>query len=77
MTPFEFFPFPNIDTKRLSLRQLKAEDENEIFIFRSDKRILEYLDIPVAESIDDAVKYISDKLISSYTTNGFGLLLEF
>ena len=51
-------PFPNIATERLSLRQLKIEDENEIFVLRSDERILKYLDLPIAKTIDDASNFI-------------------
>lgn len=51
-------PFPNIITERLSLRQLKIEDENEIFVLRSDERVLKYLDIPIAKTIDDARNFI-------------------
>ena len=58
MSPFNFTPFPEIKTSSLLLRQLKPEDENEIFIMRSDERILKYLDIPVANNIEDARKFI-------------------
>ena len=54
-----FTPFPNLATERLTLRELKIEDENEIFVLRSDERILKYLDIPRAETVDDARKFIA------------------
>ena len=53
-----FTPFPNLFTERLSLRQMNRNDENEIFILRSDERVLKYIDIPKAERIDDARKFI-------------------
>ena len=53
-----FTPFPNLFTERLSLRQMNSNDENEIFVLRSDERVLQYIDIPKAETIDDARKFI-------------------
>jgi Thioredoxin len=34
------------------------EDEKEIFVHRSDERILKYIDIPKAETIEDARNFI-------------------
>jgi ribosomal-protein-alanine N-acetyltransferase len=59
-----FTPFPNLFTERLSLRQMNSNDEKEIFVLRSDERVLQYIDIPKAEIIEDARKFI-DKI------NGF------
>jgi [ribosomal protein S5]-alanine N-acetyltransferase len=42
----------------LTLRQLNMEDEKEIFVHRSDERILKYIDIPKAETIEDARNFI-------------------
>ncbi len=53
-----FTPFPNLFTERLSLRQMNSNDENEIFVLRSDERVLQYINIPKAETIDDARKFI-------------------
>lgn len=52
-------PFPVLETERLLLRQLTNDDAQEIFIHRSDKRILEFIDIPVAKSMEDALAFIS------------------
>ena len=54
----KFTPFPNLETDRLALRQLKQEDENEIYFMRSDKGVLEFIDIPFAKNLDDARVYI-------------------
>ena len=48
----------SVTTDRLILRQLKMDDDNEIFFLRSDERILKYLDIPAAVTIEDARKFI-------------------
>ncbi len=42
----------------MTLRQLNMEDEKEIFVHRSDERILKYIDIPKAETIEDARNFI-------------------
>lgn len=42
----------------MTLRQLNREDEKEIFVHRSDERILKYIDIPKAETIEDARNFI-------------------
>lgn len=58
MVQLNFSPFPDFITERLLLRSLIPEDENEIFVLRSDERILKYLDSPIAKTIDDASKFI-------------------
>ncbi len=52
-------PFPVLKTSRLVLRSLVKEDVDEILFFRSDKRILEYLDMPAAKDRDDALAFIN------------------
>lgn len=58
MNQFNFLPFPKSKTERLELRALRDEDENEIFFFRSDPAILEFLDMPPAISIEEARAFI-------------------
>ena len=68
MNFLNFIPFPVITTERLILRSLNLEDENEIFFFRTDERILKYLDIPVSKTIKDArcfIKKINDGIINN------------
>jgi ribosomal-protein-alanine N-acetyltransferase len=55
--------FPTITTDRLTLRQLKFDDDQEIFFLRSDESILKYLDMPPAATIEDARKFI-DKILN-------------
>jgi ribosomal-protein-alanine N-acetyltransferase len=54
-----FQPFPRITTERLVLRQLEESDAPEIFIMRSDERILKYIDIPIAKSVEDGLAFIN------------------
>ncbi len=55
----KFKPFPALSTERLHLRQVKLEDDNEIFFLRSDDRVMKYLDRPKAKTIDDARQFIT------------------
>ena len=58
MILLNFAPFPTLFTQRLILRQLKMEDDNEIFYMRSDAVINQYTGITKAESINDARQHI-------------------
>ncbi|MEO6167004.1 MAG: GNAT family N-acetyltransferase [Chitinophagales bacterium] len=58
MLHLNFTPFPILTTKRLQLRQLTTADANEILIHRSDERILEFIDIPKASTLEDALAFI-------------------
>ena len=54
-----FSPFPTLTTERLTLRQLKGYDEQEIFALRSDREINRYLNRPISKTIDDARTFIN------------------
>jgi len=54
-----FTPFPILTTERLTLRQLVINDEQEIFILRSDSEINKYLDRQISNTIDDARNFIN------------------
>jgi len=51
--------FPELETQRLLLRQLKASDANEIFELRSSESINEFVDRPRATSVADATAFIN------------------
>ena len=54
-----FTPFPVLKTKRLTLRQLSVNDDNEILALRSDKQVNKYIDREPGKTIDDARKFIN------------------
>ncbi len=54
LTP-NFSPFPSLQTHRLTLRRIDKADAPELFTLRSDKRVMQFIDKPIAESIDDAL----------------------
>jgi len=58
MNDIQFSPFPNISTMRLTLRKMNDDDKKAIFALRSDKNVSEFIDRPIANSIDDAWEYI-------------------
>lgn len=68
MLGFSFTPFPKLDTERLQLRQITGEDENDLFLLRSDERVMRFLDRPMARSNEDAAELIQ-KINQSLQTN--------
>jgi len=60
MSNINFNPFPQLTTSHLILRQLFLKDANEVFLLRSDKQVNKYLDRPIANSVDDARKFINN-----------------
>lgn len=67
MLDLNFDPFPIIETERLILREIKDTDANELFPLRADKNVMQFIDRPLAETIDDALKLI--KIISDGHSN--------
>jgi ribosomal-protein-alanine N-acetyltransferase len=68
MANFNFTPFPRLETVRLVLRQLQANDENEIFLLRSDQRVNKYLVRQKANGPEDARNFIH-KMSGSVSRN--------
>jgi [ribosomal protein S5]-alanine N-acetyltransferase len=68
MSKLDFNSFPELLTDKFRLRQLRSEDEQEIFLLRSDERVMRYLDRLKAESIDDAREFIN-KINSAINNN--------
>jgi len=59
MYKFTFTPFPNLITAHFNLRQLTLKDDNEIFLLRSDEKVNQFLDRPIAKTVDDARQFIN------------------
>lgn len=53
-----FEPFPTLQTKALLLRKVEEKDAEALFQLRSNKRIMQYLNRPIAQTIDDAFNLI-------------------
>lgn len=59
---------PSLETERLLLRGITDADINEIFLLRSDKIAMKYIDRPIAQSEADA-KDLLDKIKEAAKTN--------
>jgi len=75
MLTLNFNPFPTLTTDRLVLRQLADSDAPEIFVLRSDERILKYIDIAKANNVGDALAFIHkiDKAVSENQSAYWGI----
>ena len=58
MSEHNFFPFPNLQTTHLLLRQVNLIDAPEIFSLRSSELVNKYLDRKPSNSIEDALVFI-------------------
>jgi [ribosomal protein S5]-alanine N-acetyltransferase len=68
MKKFNFHPFPNLITERLTLRQMKAEDKKELYMLRSDEKVLKFINRPKAKTIDEGLQFIH-KINNGITKN--------
>jgi [ribosomal protein S5]-alanine N-acetyltransferase len=84
MTNRNFTPFPVLKTVRLTLRQLRSSDDNEIFALRSNDNVNKYLHRKRSKSIDDAKNFIqtineniqrNDSIYWAITLNGTDKLI--
>ncbi len=71
MLALNFNPFPRLETQRCILGRLEITDAPKVFVFRSDKRMLEYIDIPKANSLKDAEDYIKELIMVLLKMNGY------
>ncbi|TWF45129.1 ribosomal-protein-alanine N-acetyltransferase [Chitinophaga polysaccharea] len=58
MQSLNFTPFPFLSTPRFQLRPLALTDTEDVFILRSDPRVNQFLDRPVATTTADARQFI-------------------
>jgi [ribosomal protein S5]-alanine N-acetyltransferase len=68
MMKFNFSPFPNLTTERLTLRQIKDEDKKELYILRSDEKVMKFINRPKAKTIDEGLQFIH-KINNGITKN--------
>ena len=59
MLQVNFYPFPKLETKRLILREISANDSKEMFALRSNEINMQYIDRPRAKTETDALNYIN------------------
>lgn len=59
MLDINFFPFPELQTERLSLRRAVAEDAAVIFEMRSNPEMMKYIPRPLVTKIEEAQQHIA------------------
>jgi ribosomal-protein-alanine N-acetyltransferase len=68
MLDVNFSPFPEINTKRLLLRQPVLSDAPDLFELRSNIEVMQYVNRPLAKTIEDAEELIK-KITDIINTN--------
>lgn len=58
MLSFQLTEFPVLVTERMVLRPLRASDAGPMFTMRSDQRVMEHVNRPMARTVEDAVTLI-------------------
>lgn len=58
MLKLNFSPFPTLETSRLVLRQITDDDADDLFVLRSNEKLMQHIDRPLAKTTGDAQKLI-------------------
>ncbi|MEO6639012.1 MAG: GNAT family N-acetyltransferase [Ginsengibacter sp.] len=69
MLVVNFSPFPVLETNRLLLRCITPDDAAQLFLLRSDPKIMEWLDREPFKSMDEATAFIREKVLHSLEKN--------
>ena len=67
MLQIKFNPFPVLETERLILRNLCADDKYNMFEIRSNPATMQYIPRPLAKTVDDAAAVI--EMITGFTSS--------
>lgn len=59
MLTINFSPFPNLETERLLLRRVDANDLKEILALRSNPETMKYIPRPLLKTDEDALEHIA------------------
>ena len=68
MLAVNFSPFPELETNRLLLRQPMLTDAQDFFILRSNTLVMQYVNRPIAKTVEDAENLIN-KIADIINTN--------
>ena len=71
MLDINFSPFQNLETPRLLLRRVTADDAASVFELRSNPETMRYIPRPLATSIEEALQHI--EMINSKIENNEGI----
>lgn len=75
MMDLTYMDLMTIQTPRLSLRQLRADEDDAAFILQllNEPSFLRFIGDRGVRTLEDARRYITDGPLTSYARNGFGL----
>lgn len=78
MLALNFNPFPILETERLLLRRIDANDVNEIFALRSNPETMKYIPRPLVKTNEDALEHIAmiDAKIENNEGINWGIVLK-
>jgi RimJ/RimL family protein N-acetyltransferase len=62
-----------LETERLMLRHAELDDAAFVLRLLNEPSFLQFIGDRGVRTLDDAAKYIAERLIASYARNGFGL----
>lgn len=68
MLSFHLPTFPTLTTERLVLRQLRPSDAEQVFALRSDPLVMQHVNRPLAQGLEDATALI-DRITASIAAN--------
>ncbi|MEO8712220.1 MAG: GNAT family protein [Parafilimonas sp.] len=70
MLTLNFIPFPQLTTNRLLLREISKDDAADLFLLRSNKNLMQYIDRPIAKTETDALDLIKIIITALKNTDG-------
>lgn len=78
MLSLNFSPFPFLQTERLRLRNIVPADAPDLFVLRSDRRVMKFLGRPLAKTEADALAQIQLMLATQEKEEGiaWGICLK-
>ena len=71
MLEINFLPFPNLETKRLVLKQINANDAEAILALRSNDEVMKYIPRAYLKTKEDALELIA--MFDDKIENGIGI----
>lgn len=70
-----FDEFPKIQTNRLILRPFESYDKEALFSMRTDPNIMEYIDVPRPNTLDDVVPFLEKNMNQFSQKNGINWVI--
>ena len=72
MLTYSTDPFPILETERLHLREMTKADAKAFYLIRSNKMAMQYLDRPLAKTVEDAIALIEKRQAMEVSQTGIG-----